>query len=330
MRRGGKLSVYAAAAGTLLSRRLQPCDVVVDVQTGVPFLSAVHPAAGRGPGPPRAPRAVARRLRPHGREVRLVARVDRGATRLPGVPVRRGLADHQGRAGRPGGPSRRRRSRPQRHGPGSRRRDPAGRDTDRLRARSRSTSGSSTPSGLSRPCATPSPGCGCSWSETAGGPTSSARRPTGSASLTSWSSPSFVSEADKHRALARSWVLAAPSLKEGRGLCVMEAAAHAVPTVAYRNAGGLSESVVDGVTGLLVDDDEDAFAVGLLALLTDDDRRESYGLAAQARATTFTWGADRRVVRPRRLDGRERAGPPGGHRPRRRPPLARGQRPPCA
>ena len=54
----------------------------------------------------------------------------------------------------------------------------------------------------------------------------------------------------KHEILAASWVLALPSLKEGWGLVVGEAAAHRVPTLAYRSAGGTTESVSDGITGL--------------------------------------------------------------------------------
>ncbi len=63
----------------------------------------------------------------------------------------------------------------------------------------------------------------------------------------------FVSEQDKHEALSQAWVLAMPSLKEGWGLCVMEAATHGVPSVAYRAASGVAESIVDHETGLLVD-----------------------------------------------------------------------------
>ena len=63
-----------------------------------------------------------------------------------------------------------------------------------------------------------------------------------------------VSEADKHAAYDEAWVLALPSLKEGWGLVVGEAAAHGVPTVAYRSAGGPTESVQDEALGLLVDD----------------------------------------------------------------------------
>ena len=63
-----------------------------------------------------------------------------------------------------------------------------------------------------------------------------------------------VSEAEKHRLLARAWVHAMPSLKEGWGLVVVEAGVHGTPTVAFRAAGGPADSIRDGETGLLVDD----------------------------------------------------------------------------
>lgn len=101
----------------------------------------------------------------------------------------------------------------------------------------------------------------------------------------------FVTEAHKHELLAQTWVLAAPSLKEGWGLSVMEAATHGVPTVAYRNAGGLSESIVSGRTGLLVEPDITAFTAALRTLLLDDDERERLGRAARKRAVHFSWTA---------------------------------------
>ena len=52
----------------------------------------------------------------------------------------------------------------------------------------------------------------------------------------------------------QSWVHVLPSRKEGWGLAVIEAAQHAVPTIGYRSSGGLTDSIVDGVTGVLVDD----------------------------------------------------------------------------
>lgn len=100
----------------------------------------------------------------------------------------------------------------------------------------------------------------------------------------------FVDETTKHELLAKSWVLAVPSLKEGWGLVVMEAAQHRTPAVAFRHAGGLAESIVDGRTGLLADD-VDEFTEAVRRLLTDARERERLGDAAATRAQTFTWRA---------------------------------------
>jgi len=98
----------------------------------------------------------------------------------------------------------------------------------------------------------------------------------------------FVGEEAKHALLARSWVLAMPSVKEGWGQAAMEAAGHATPTVAFRSAGGLAESVVHGRTGLLADD-LDQFTGHLERLLSDPPLRERLGAAARERAAGFTW-----------------------------------------
>ena len=42
----------------------------------------------------------------------------------------------------------------------------------------------------------------------------------------------YLTDDEKSEALAQSWVMLLPSLKEGWGLVVMEAAAHGVPTIA--------------------------------------------------------------------------------------------------
>lgn len=98
----------------------------------------------------------------------------------------------------------------------------------------------------------------------------------------------FVSEEAKHEILARSWVLAMPSLKEGWGLAVLEAATHATPAVAFRGAGGVVESVLDGETGLLADDPEE-FTELLRRVLRDRVLRERLGSAARERAAEFSW-----------------------------------------
>jgi glycosyltransferase involved in cell wall biosynthesis len=101
----------------------------------------------------------------------------------------------------------------------------------------------------------------------------------------------WVDEAHKHRLMAQAWVMAMPSLKEGWGLSVIEAAAHGTPTVAFHDAGGLSESVVDGETGLLVRGGTAEFTEALGRLLLDGDLRERMQAPAVAHALGFTWEA---------------------------------------
>jgi glycosyltransferase involved in cell wall biosynthesis len=97
-----------------------------------------------------------------------------------------------------------------------------------------------------------------------------------------------VDESTKHDLLASAWVLAVPSLKEGWGLVVVEAAAHGTPTVAFRSAGGLRESVHDAVGGLLADDYA-GFVDALRRVVTDDDLRARLGAGARVHAFTFSW-----------------------------------------
>lgn len=98
----------------------------------------------------------------------------------------------------------------------------------------------------------------------------------------------WVDERTKHEALAASWVHLCPSLKEGWGRAVMEAATHGVPTVAYVAAGGVTETVLAGTTGLLADD-LDGFTAQVERLLADRELRERLGRAARAHAASFTW-----------------------------------------
>lgn len=99
-----------------------------------------------------------------------------------------------------------------------------------------------------------------------------------------------VDDATKHRLLAEAWLHLLPSVKEGWGLVVVEAAAHGTPTVAFSSAGGPRESVLHGDTGLLVED-EAGFTAAVRALLADDARRDRMGQAARAHAARFSWAA---------------------------------------
>jgi glycosyltransferase involved in cell wall biosynthesis len=100
----------------------------------------------------------------------------------------------------------------------------------------------------------------------------------------------YVDEQTKHELLAGAWVHLCPSVKEGWGLVVSEAGGHGVPTVGYRAAGGLRESVIDGVTGELVDDLE-GMTAAVDRLLADRAAREAMGEAAARYAASLTWPA---------------------------------------
>ncbi len=79
-------------------------------------------------------------------------------------------------------------------------------------------------------------------------------------------------------------VFAMPSLYEGLGVAALEAMAAGKPVVATR-VGGLGESVLDGVTGILVSSgDADALAQALAKLAGSPDLAQSMGRRGRARA----------------------------------------------
>ncbi len=89
-------------------------------------------------------------------------------------------------------------------------------------------------------------------------------------------------------------LLAIASVSETSGLVAMEAAAAGLPVVATR-VGGLSETIEDGVTGLLVAPrDERELARGVEAVLGDGDLASRMGRAGRERAER-EYGADRLV-----------------------------------
>lgn len=76
--------------------------------------------------------------------------------------------------------------------------------------------------------------------------------------------------------------------ERGWGLAVVEAAQHGVPTIGYRSSGGLTDSIVDGVTGILVDDRSE-LVHRLEDVLSDPVLRDELGSKAQARCLEFSW-----------------------------------------
>jgi glycosyltransferase involved in cell wall biosynthesis len=81
--------------------------------------------------------------------------------------------------------------------------------------------------------------------------------------------------------LAFPSVTAASGAVEGLGMVLLEAAAAGVPAIATRY-GGIPEAVVDGRTGVLVEErDVDALADALRMLLTNEGERAAMGAAAR-------------------------------------------------
>jgi glycosyltransferase involved in cell wall biosynthesis len=105
-----------------------------------------------------------------------------------------------------------------------------------------------------------------------------------------------VDDATKHHVLQSSWVHLLPSRKEGWGLAVVEAAQHRVPTIGYQSSGGLSDSIVDGVTGILVDNRAE-LVDRLEQLLCDPVLRDQLGAKAQTRSGEFSWTQSAEAMR---------------------------------
>jgi glycosyltransferase involved in cell wall biosynthesis len=90
----------------------------------------------------------------------------------------------------------------------------------------------------------------------------------------------------------RAWVVAGSSQREGWGMTLTEAAACGTPAVAT-NIAGHADAVVDGESGLLVDDVADLSAA-LGRVLGDEVLRSRLSKGALQRARWFTWDATAR------------------------------------
>ena len=103
----------------------------------------------------------------------------------------------------------------------------------------------------------------------------------------------FVDDTTKQQLLGEAWVLALPSLKEGWGIVVGEAALHGVPTVAYSTAGGTTESIDHKATGMLVDTPQDlTHALG--EILDDPSWRAHLGEGALTKFSGHPWSDSQR------------------------------------
>jgi len=86
-----------------------------------------------------------------------------------------------------------------------------------------------------------------------------------------------------------------PQSVEGFGITYLEAGFHGKPVVGYRS-GGVAEAVVDGETGLLVEEGDLAGLTAVFARLIEDrGLRERLGAGGKRHAANFSWENTARV-----------------------------------
>lgn len=99
-----------------------------------------------------------------------------------------------------------------------------------------------------------------------------------------------VGDRTRDELLGSSWCCVATSVREGWGRMVSEAGAMGTPTLAYR-VPGLRDSVVNGVSGVLVDESPLMAANRLIDLLRQPEMLAKMGQEAQTIASEMVWDA---------------------------------------
>ena len=106
----------------------------------------------------------------------------------------------------------------------------------------------------------------------------------------------YVDDAHKTELMRTSWIHGLTSPKEGWGITNLEAGACGTPSVTS-DSPGLSESVLDGETGLVVPHgDVDALTRAIGRLVTDHALRRRLGRGARAYAESLSWDATSAAV----------------------------------
>lgn len=80
-----------------------------------------------------------------------------------------------------------------------------------------------------------------------------------------------------------------PTSVEGFGITYLEAGFHSKPVIGY-STGGVREAVIDGQTGIVVEEgDREGLSEALATLIDDQNLREQMGMAGQRHACKFSW-----------------------------------------
>ncbi len=100
----------------------------------------------------------------------------------------------------------------------------------------------------------------------------------------------FVSQKKKFELLKRAAVLIHPSVREGWGLVVIEAAAMGTPTVGY-NVPGLRDSIIHGKTGLLCQENSPEGMADQVSYLLNSAEYQDISNQALAWSKKFSWSS---------------------------------------
>lgn len=99
----------------------------------------------------------------------------------------------------------------------------------------------------------------------------------------------YISDEEKYKIIQSSWFLAIASLNEGWCIPVIEAGALGIPTVAFAN-GGLNDSIIHNVTGLLVESENiDELTRKIIQLIENKELRIRLGNNAKNYSSKFSW-----------------------------------------
>ena len=105
----------------------------------------------------------------------------------------------------------------------------------------------------------------------------------------------YVSDEKKWELMQKAWVFFMPSVVEGWGITVLEAAVCGTPTVGF-DVHGVRDSIRHGQTGLLSRSEED-FCGNVINLLADKAERERMGKNCVYWSGLFSWDKTAEVIR---------------------------------
>lgn len=98
----------------------------------------------------------------------------------------------------------------------------------------------------------------------------------------------FVSDRQKYELLAKAHILINPSIREGWGLVVIEAARVGTPTVGYK-VPGLMDSIKNGKTGILCNPKPEDCAAAVMSLINNMNKYKSLSINCLRWSKKFSW-----------------------------------------